>query len=297
MFYTLRQLQHLVAVADAGRISAAAKTLHISQPALSASLLQLESACGSALFVRHKARGVSLTDSGRKLVVEARKLVNHALELENYARHLGDGMDGEMAVGCFTTLAPLWLPRLLSALRLTYPALSINVQEGDVRELQDAILDGRIETALSYDIDIPEALDAVPLARMQTYALLHSGHELAKRKRISLKQLREDPMVLLDLPHSRDYFRSVFSAAGIEPRVVYRTSSFEMVRCMVANGHGYSVLNQRIAMSKVYDGGEVAMVPLTDNLPELNVVLLTLSATPLTRRGQTFVDFCRDFYA
>ena len=296
MLYTLRQLQHLVAIADNGRISEAAKQLHISQPALSASLQQLESACGADLFVRHKARGVSLTNSGRKMVVEARKLVTHALELENYTRHLGDTIDGGIEVGCFTTLAPLWIPRMLSALRERYPTLSVSISEGDILELQGAILDGQIETALSYDIEVPENLQITSLARMETYALLSKSHPLAAQKTVSLKMLREEPMVLLDLPHSRDYFQSVFDAVGFQPHVAHRTASFEMVRCMVASGHGYSVLNQQLAIDKTYDGGELVMRPLVDELPALNVVLLHLRDTRLTRRAQAFVDFCSEFY-
>ena len=74
------------------------------------------------------------------------------------------------------------------------------------------------------------------------------------------------------------------------------TSSFEMVRCMVANGHGYSVLNQRPAISQSYDGGEIAMVELSDRVPTLNVVLLSLRDSRLTRKAQAISDFCRGFY-
>ena len=296
MLYTLRQMQHIVAIADSGRISEAAKQLHISQPALSASLQQLEAACGADLFVRHKARGVSLTSSGRKLVIEARKLVTHALELENYTRHLGDTIDGNIEIGCFTTLAPLWIPRLLSAMRERYPTLQVSVGEGDIRELQEAILDGRTEVSLSYDIEVPDNLAVAPLARAEPYALLSKSHPLAKSKQLSLPTLRDEPMVLLDLPHSREYFQSVFDAVGFQPRIAHRTSSFEMVRCMVANGHGYSVLNQQLAIDETYDGGELIMRPLLDDLPVLKVVLLHLRDTRLTRRAQAFVDFCRDYY-
>ncbi|MEM7294257.1 MAG: LysR family transcriptional regulator [Pseudomonadota bacterium] len=297
MLFTLRQLHHLLAVADSGRISEAARRLHITQPALSASLQQLEANCGTDLFIRHKARGVSLTDSGRRLVVEARKLITQTVELEHYARNLGDSLEGGVELGCFTTLAPLWIPRMLSALRDHHPTLAVHVVEGDIDELHGAIIDGQIEVALSYDIDVPDALVATPLAKMKTYALLSSNHPLARRRKVSLTDLAADPMVLLDLPQSRDYFQSVFAAAGVTPNIAHRTTSFEMVRCMVANGLGYSVLNQRPAIGQSYDGGEVVMTALSDRLPTLHVVMLTLRNTRLTRRTQAVIDFCCDFYA
>eukprot|EP00494_Astrolonche_serrata_P005500 UN05516 len=132
---------------------------------------------------------------------------------------------------------------------------------------------------------------------MQTYALLSKQHSLAHRSKISLAELGDEPLVLLDLPQSREYFQSVFAAAGVAPKVAHRTSSFEMVRCMVANGHGYSVLNQRPAIEWSYDGAELAAVELSDQLPTLNVVILTLRNTRLTRRAEAIINFCREFYA
>ena len=75
-----------------------------------------------------------------------------------------------------------------------------------------------------------------------------------------------------------------------------RTDSLEMVRGMVANGHWYSVLNQKLATPISYDGGQLVMKPLTDKLPALNVVLLFLRETRLTRRTQAVITFCQAFY-
>ena len=80
-------------------------------------------------------------------------------------------------------------------------------------------------------------------------------------------------MVLLDLPDSRDYFESMLVDAGVQPRIQYRSASYETVRGMVARGHGFSILNQEPAHHGTYDGGEVVAVPIRGDAPGLPIVI------------------------
>ena len=79
-------------------------------------------------------------------------------------------------------------------------------------------------------------------------------HALAKRPTLSLSDLAAEPMVLLDVKPSRDYFTSIFSEVNLEPTIAFRSPSFETVRGMVANGLGYSLLVTRPANNQSYDG-------------------------------------------
>jgi DNA-binding transcriptional LysR family regulator len=101
---SLRKIACFVAAADAGSVSAAARKLCISQAALSETLIDLEADFGSPLFVRHKARGVTLTATGAQLLPEARNLVRHAEAFQELARESGGILQGEVTVGCFPTL-------------------------------------------------------------------------------------------------------------------------------------------------------------------------------------------------
>ena len=119
-------------------------------------------------------------------------------------------------------------------------------------------------------------------------------HPLAGRDRIYVFELASEPMVLLDLPHSRDYFTDVFTRRGIAPVVRHRFTSFEAVRAMVARGHGFTLLNQRPVHDLTYDGGRLVVIDLAEETPSLDVVLA--SARPiaaLSRRAQAFVEQCR----
>jgi DNA-binding transcriptional LysR family regulator len=100
-------------------------------------------------------------------------------------------------------------------------------------------------------------------------------------------------MVLLDLPHSREYFETVAARSGRPPRVAYRSSSYETVRCLVAQGFGYTILNQRPVSDVTYDGGRIACLGLLDDLDPLPVVLAAASAVRPTPRAAAFAAVCR----
>ena len=145
MQYTLKQLRYLVAVAEYGNVSVAARHLLISQPALSTAIAHLESSLGVPLLIRHHARGVSVTPAGRKFLTRVRGLLSHANELELLGKELGNSVRGELIVGCFVTLAPFFLPRLLKKLHLSHPHLHVHLAEGALDQVQAALLAGETE--------------------------------------------------------------------------------------------------------------------------------------------------------
>lgn len=263
MLPSLKQLRYFVAIAESGKVAGAAKQLHISQPALSAALAQLEDIWDTQLFIRHKAQGVTLTSNGQHLLIQSKQLLQQADLLDDFARGLNQQVSGEIHIGAFATLGPLYIPDLLQLASQEYPDLSIRVTEANVAKLDEYMLNGQLELALSYDLDKDTRIEHLPLAECPPYVLLPASHPLTEFDALSLEQLCDESMILLDLPHSGDYFLSLFNEVGCHPEVTYRSRSFEMVRSMVAAGQGFSLLNQRPRSKRAYNGGELAMLPLT----------------------------------
>ncbi|MCW2884755.1 MAG: hypothetical protein QOE54_4141 [Streptosporangiaceae bacterium] len=294
--FTLVQVRYFVAAAELGGMTAAARELVVAQSAISSAVANLEKDLGVQLFLRHHARGLSLTPAGARFLAEAREFLAHAGRLAESAHELGAGLTGELTVGCFVTLAPFYVPGLLAAFAGKHPAVRVSVAEGELAGLQQALLVGGCELALMYAIEPAAELEVEPLARVEPYAVLPPGHPLADAgDRTSLEALAGEPMILLDLPHSRDYFRSLFTQSGVEPRIRFRTTSYETVRSMVAAGHGYSILNQRPSTDHTYGGGRVAAVPLDDELPALDLVLARRKDARPTARASAFAEVCRNY--
>jgi DNA-binding transcriptional LysR family regulator len=291
--FTLVQLRYFVVAAETGSMTAAAQQLLIAQSAVSAAVSNLENDLKVQLFIRRRARGLILTPAGERLLHQARELLSHARELAAEARGTGASLTGPVSLGCFVTLAPLYLPALLTEFAERFPDVEVSVTEAESEELSRALHAGRIEFALAYDLGFEGDVVREVVASAPAYAIVGPKHRLAGRETVDLAELAGDPLVLLDLPHSRDYFWSLVSATGRAPDVRYRSQSYETVRSLVARGHGYSVLNQRPATTQTYTGGEVVALGLTNDYPPLDLVLASLSQVRLTTRARALMDVVR----
>jgi DNA-binding transcriptional LysR family regulator len=295
--YTLKQLAYFVAAAERTNVTEAARALNVSQPSISTAIGHLERALGAQLFLRHHARGLSLTPDGRHFLAEARELLAQAEELGSALRSGGARLKGELNLGYFVTFAPYYLPGLLRRFRALHPDVILQLHEGDIEALQRGLATGGIELALVYDLALGSDLVCEHLAAHRPYALLPAAHPLAKRARVSLRTLAKEPFVLLDLPYSREYFRAVFLAYGLEPQVHYTTPSLEMVRGLVANGHGVALLNIQPEGDRAYDGMPLACRPLAEDCPALRVALARPAQARPSRAAQALLACARDHFS
>ena len=97
--------------------------------------------------------------------------------------------------------------------------------------------------------------------------------------------------MLLDVAPSIENSLLVFERLGIAPTVGFRTENFELLRCLVARGIGYSLLFQQVSTGLTYEGRRVVMRPITDDVEPTSLVVAHPRATRLTRRAELFVDF------
>lgn len=291
MTVSLRVLRYVVAAADAGNITEAARRLNVSQPSVSAAVLQLEAMVGFPVFVRHHARGVTLTSAGARLVHDARQLLGHADDFGHSARSLGEQLQGEIAVGCFVTLTARFLPRVLAGFARRHPGISVRLEEGNQEELLQSLLSGRTELAVSYNYALPEDVLGERLADLPPHVMVAATHPLAGQGAVSLRAFADEPFILLDLPHSRDYFAGLFAACGMEPRIASRSRSFEFIRGMVGHGLGYSLHNVLPCTDVAYDGSRVAALPIQEALAPVRIMRLRLRRGAMRPAVQAFWSF------
>lgn len=294
---TLTQLRYFVKAATHSSMTKAADELHIAQSAVSAAISQLEQQIGTQLFIRHRARGLALTAAGEEMLRDTRALLGHLDEVLDGASGHVDQVRGTVRLACFVTLAPFVLPRLLSELGAQHPELAVDVIETSADEVRTVLRNGTAELALTYDLALGTGLDTERLGVAAPYVALPSEHRLAKRKSIRLADLADEPMVLLDLPDSRDYFEALLAAAGVTPEIRYRSASYETVRGLVARGHGFSILNQMPAHRATYDGGAVSAVAIRDDLAGLPIVLARLQSVRTTARSRAVAAVARAIFA
>ncbi len=292
---TLRQLSYFLAAANHQSIRKAAHALHVSAPSVSMAITQIETMMEAQLFVRRHARGLVLTEAGRGLAVSARNMLSYAREIE-MAGHGAATYSGRLNIGCLVTVAPFLIPPLLSAFAAPYPRIQMRWREGNHESLVDGLEMGMLDIAILYDFDVPRTLHCTPLRSMPLQVVVHADHRRARRSALSLLDFVDEPLILLDLPKSRDYFLSIFGELGLEPKIAHRTPSFEMVRSLVANGLGYALLNFCPPLSFPHHGAIVSR-PLIEASKPAHLVLARLHRNRVPVIIDELTRCARDFSA
>ncbi len=296
--FSLVQLTHFTEVARAGSMTVAAKRLHVSQPALSSSINQLERDLEVTLFDRIPRRGVRLTREGRQFFEDAVVLLAQAEAMEASVTRTRRSLGGHLRIGIYSPIAPFRAPQLLQAFTQRHPAVAVELIEADQDELERLVADGGVDVALSYAMVPFAGLHSELLEEVPPHALLPTSHHLATSgEPVALRDLASEPLILLDLPHTGGYYLGLFRDAGLSPTVRFRVSGYETVRGLVARGFGVAILNQRVPVSRTFSGELVRIVDLSgDPLPlPLHVVCRTVDReSPLI---QEFHHVCHELYA
>ncbi|MGF7244126.1 DNA-binding transcriptional LysR family regulator [Pseudomonas oryzihabitans] len=291
--YNLRQLKYFIAVVECGSVAEASRKLYIAQPSVSTAIRQLEESFNVQLFIRQHANGMSLTPAGTRFYRKAQELLRLAHEFEQNALADNDVVAGQVDIGCYETVAPLYLPMLIAGFGERWPGIEIRMRDGEQQELIQALTGGSIDLAILFEHNLDNTIETAPLALpRQPYALLPADHRYARQAKVSLEDLVLEPMILLDTQPSRSYFVSIFTECGLTPNITFSSPSIEMVRGMVAQGFGFSVLVTKPYSNYSYDGKEVACVPLAETVTGSGLSAAWLRRAQLTRPAQLFVEHC-----
>jgi len=255
--FTLRQIQYFIAVGEAGNITLAADRIAISPPSISTAIQHLEIELGTKLFVRHHAQGLSLTPTGRTLLAEAKRLIAQAEHISVVATEVTGAVRGQLSAGCLVTLAPMLMPELAHSFTRGFPAVRINHFVSDHERLMQALTAAEIDIALTYDLGVAPGVQFTPLASLPPHAVVGEAHRFAEQTAVTLEELAEEDLILLDLPASRDYFMGLFFKADLQPKISLRLAYPDVIRTMVANHYGYTISNVTPRMDLALDGRRV----------------------------------------
>lgn len=295
--HSLKQLEYFLKVAECGNVSHAAAELNVSQPALSAAIAKLEDALGVQLFVRHAWKGLTPTAHGRWLTGAAQDVIDRARQLEQGVAELSDRLEGRLAIGCYTSFAPIHLPPLLASFREQYPDVTVEIHELRRADLLRVLDDTAVELALVYDMGLSDRIERTPLLEIPSKVLLPPDHPRVADDVVHLRDLRDDPFILLDMPGSREHLLAIFASLGLSPRIAMRAQSQELVRGLVASGFGYALLNSMPPHDLALSGGRTVAKPLADPVAPLSLVLASAKGAATTRFGALFSAHARAHFA
>jgi DNA-binding transcriptional LysR family regulator len=231
-------------------------------------------------------RRVGLVDVHRE---RASTLLRDADELELATASGGTELAGPLVLGCYVTLAPTIIPTLMEWVVTHHPKVELTVVTGSQAELPHRLLAGGLDLSIGYDVDLPDGLDSVLLYQAPAHALLPEGHHLAAQNVVQLADLAEESMIMLDVPPASRHTLLLFERAGISPRVAQRTSDYELTRALVARGFGFSILIQRPAVDRSYEGLPLTVREITPADPSGGVRMIWPRAVRLSDRATALI--------
>lgn len=249
---SLRQLQYAVALADAGHFGRAAQHSHVTQPALSQQVRQLEELCGAPLFDR-LGKSVRLTPFGREFVDRARLILDETDRLMRFVESQSGRPNRPLRFGLIPTVAPYLLPEIFPALREDLPEVAFSVSENRTDALLDGLDDGTLDLALiaSQPPSGGPRLAVDPLFRDSF--VLATGPEDPAPEPVALTAIDTDRMLLLDEGHCfRDQAIAACGLDGTAGKTFAATSLSTIVE-FVASGQGITLLPE-IALKKEATG-------------------------------------------
>lgn len=288
---TLKQLRYFTTLADTLHFGRAAGRCHVTQPALSMQIRDLETALGVTLVERAQ-HGLILTPEGEEVARRAREVLLQVNDLAEWTRHRAVVLAGRLRLGVIPSIGPYLLPRVLPELHTAYPELELTLRESQTHHLVEDLVAGRLDLLI---LALP--VDGVGIETMALFddvftLAVHPAHPLARRESVHQGELVAERMLLLEEGHClRDQALALCHVAAGRNVDDFRASSLATVVQMVMNGYGCTVLPELAVPVEVGHGAAIRIVPFTSPPPARTIGLAWRSSSPRQEHFQAFGRF------
>lgn len=251
------------AVAEEKSISAGAQRLHISQPAVSKQIGELESALGVQLFDR-LPRGVRLTDAGRVLADYARRMTLMEDDAERAIEELRGLKQGRLTIGASTTIGAYLLPDALARFHWKYPGIELTLEIANTQVIEAALVEGRFEIGFTEGVIESDALDTTVFHEDELVAIAPAGHRLLSKKGATARDLCREPLIAREKGSgTRDVVEAALARKRINVAPVMSLGSTEAIKCAVIAGAGVAIVS-RLTISVELQAQRLGIIALRD---------------------------------
>jgi len=260
----LRHLRYFIAAADEENVTRAALKLHVSQPALSRQIRDLEDELGFLLLER-SAKSVRLTDAGRVFLTEAREALQRVDEGVKAARAVATGGRGELHVGYAPSPTARILPPTLRAFQAELPNVRVRLHDLSTEEMLAGLRKGTLQMALMVK-PATEMLRDLRFTDLTTDSLclaVAPKHPFARKRVVTLSEIAREPLVVYgrsDYPDYHEMLMALFAAAKAKPRIVEEHDGVTSIIAAVESGAGVALLSQSVGCMA---GPRLKLIPIS----------------------------------
>jgi len=289
----LRHLRYFVAVAEAENVSRAALKLHVSQPALSRQIRDLEEELGFLLLER-RAKSVRLTEAGRAFLTEACAVLQRAEDAVKAARAIATG-GGELHVGYAPSPTARILPAALRAFQTELPNVRVKLHDLSTEEMLAGLRDGRLQIAFVVRLTpaMLRGLRFEELARDSICLAVAPKHPLAGRRTVTLAEAAREPLITYsrkDYPEAHEMLDAMFAGIKGKPRIAEEHDSVSSLIAAVESGAGVALAPQSLTCTA---GPRLKLIPLSP-APEPLIIGAAWIKDRLTAPAERFLQCAKE---
>jgi DNA-binding transcriptional LysR family regulator len=290
MRINLKLVGTFLAVAEHSSFRKAAEQRHLSLPAVSMQIKQLEGQVGVSLFHR-TTRKIELTREGEQLMISWRMAMAEIDSGLAQIRLAADLQQGRLAFACVPTVAASRLPMILTTFAKRYPGITLNVREAANKELLEAVRRREVDFGIGHMPEPREDLQFSPIFRDEYCALLARSYSVADRSGITLRELSKLPLLKLSTSTAfREHVDGVLRAHGLPTETNYEFKHVHTLLAMAEAGLGVAVL-PRVAVPR-RTGLKVVRI----SHPSMSriIAIITIKGHSLSPAAARLVELCTE---
>lgn len=287
---SIRQLQYLVAIADTGRFTEAAKRMHISQPSLSNQLAEMEAELSCALVERGR-NGAFLTPIGEEVAKRARFILSEVEDIRAVTRETANGLAGRIRLGVLPSVGPYLLPTATKSLHEKFPELRLSVHEERTVDLETHLTSGQFDIIMSTS-DAHITHKSINLFNEDLWICAASDDPLTHEKgKLPLSSLANRSILGLGPGHRfSQLVEELARKAGAHISEEYQGTSLDAIRQMALMGAGIAILPSLYVKVEAQRDKDITLRQIDDPLASRSISLIWREKSPLSQKFEILAD-------
>jgi DNA-binding transcriptional LysR family regulator len=284
----LRQLKLFIEVVRQKSITKAAENMHISQPAISKTIMSLEEELGMTLIVRTNKTS-DMTDAGKVVLEYALKMIALQDEMVTTLNDMTNLTRGQIDIGLPPFIGSLFFPRVMAKFHHAYPNIELNITEYGGARVVKSVEEGEFELGVAV-LPLDEQLfNVYPIVEEEMKLLVYKDHHLAGRDEVDIGELKDEEFIFYHEEFAlNQMMRNHFIAAGFEPKILFKSSQWDLMTEMVAANLGVTILPQSIC-NRAFNP-DIRIIDLKQDIL-WRLAVLTKKGRYISNAGRTFIDF------
>ncbi|WP_413298837.1 LysR family transcriptional regulator [Bacillus sp. 1P10SD] len=284
----LRQLRLFIEVAKHKSITKAAENMHISQPALSKSIMALEDELGMTLIIRTNKTS-DLTDAGKVVLEYAIRMTVLVDEMKTTLIDMTNLSRGQINIGLPPFIGSLFFPRVMAKFHHAFPNIELNITEYGGARVVKSVEEGEFELGVAVLPIDEQQFSVYPIVEEEMRLVVYKDHRLSDREEVELKELKDEEFIFYHEEFAlNQIMRNHFIAAGFEPKILFKSSQWDLMTEMVAANLGITILPQSIC-NRAFNS-DLKVIKLQDDIM-WRLAVITKKDRYISNAGRTFIDF------